>query len=69
MGVLLLYNLFVFAANGLNAIGFGVNSMGLAGTDVAVIDDTYALSIYRLDWMKSSSNAWVSMSPPFFLWI
>ncbi len=45
IGILLLFNLPAFATNGLNAIGFGAKSMGLAGADVAVVDDTYALNI------------------------
>jgi len=45
IGILLLFNLPAFATNGLNAIGFGAKSMGLAGADVAVVDDTYSLNI------------------------
>lgn len=44
-GILLVFNLPAFATNGLNAIGFGARSMGLAGADVAVVDDTYALNV------------------------
>ncbi len=44
-GILLLFNLSVFATNGLNIIGFGAKSMGLAGADVALVNDTYALNI------------------------
>lgn len=43
--ILLVFSLPVFASNGLNAIGFSAKSMGLAGADVAVVDDTYALNI------------------------
>lgn len=45
IGILLLFKQPVLAANGLNAIGFGAKSIGLAGADVASTDDTYALNI------------------------
>ncbi len=34
-----------FATNGLNLLGFGAESMGMAGADIAVARDTFALNI------------------------